>query len=97
MSRHLISSPAGTRERPTGILAGPPHQETIDHATDRGPVLPPLPAQEYAQLRDSIRERGVLHPLLITSDHVLVDGHEQWKVIREFGMSKYLIRIIGNL
>ena len=44
------------------------------------PVLPPLPPQEYAQLRDSIRERGVLQPLLITADHVLIDGHESWKV-----------------
>lgn len=62
-----------------------------------GPVLPPLPAQEYAQLRDSIRERGVLQPLLTTSDHILIDGHERWKAIRELGMSKYPIRIIGNL
>ena len=61
------------------------------------PVLPPLPAQEYARLRDSIRERGVLQPLLITSDHVLIDGHERWKAIQELGLTKYPIRIIGNL
>jgi ParB-like chromosome segregation protein Spo0J len=61
------------------------------------PVLPPLPAPEYAQLRDSIRDRGVLQPLLITSDHVLIDGHERWKAIRELGLAKYPLRIIGNL
>jgi len=61
------------------------------------PVLPPLPAQEYAQLRDSIRDRGVLQPLLITSGHVLIDGHERWSAIRELGLTKYPIRIIGNL
>ena len=61
------------------------------------PVLPPLPAQEYAQLRDSIKDRGVLQPLLITSDHVLIDGHERWKAIRELGLSKYPLRIVGNL
>ena len=60
-------------------------------------VLPPLPAQEYAQLRDSIRDRGVLQPLLITAGHVLIDGHERWKAIRELGLTKYPIRIIGNL
>jgi ParB-like chromosome segregation protein Spo0J len=53
------------------------------------PVLPPLPPQEYAQLRESIRERGVLQPLLITADHVLIDGHERWKAIQELGLSKY--------
>jgi hypothetical protein len=61
------------------------------------PVLPPLPALEYAQLRESIRERGVLQPLLITSDHILIDGHERWKAIRELGLAKYPLRIVGNL
>lgn len=61
------------------------------------PILPPLPADEYAQLRDSIRVRGVLQPLLITADHVLIDGHERWKAIRELGLTKYPLRIVGNL
>lgn len=61
------------------------------------PVLPPPPVPEYVQLRDSIRERGVLYPLLITSDHVFIDGHERWKAIRELGLSKYPLRIVGNL
>ncbi len=61
------------------------------------PVLPALPPDEYAQLLDSIRQRGVLQPLLITADHVLIDGHERWKAIQELGLSKYPIRIIGNL
>jgi ParB-like nuclease domain len=61
------------------------------------PVLPPLPAQEYAQLRDSIRDRGVLQPLLTTADHVLIDGHERWRAIQELRLTKYPIRIVGNL
>jgi ParB-like chromosome segregation protein Spo0J len=61
------------------------------------PVLPPLPAPEYAQLLESIRERGVLQPLLITADHVLIDGHERWKAIQELGLAKYPLRVVGNL
>ena len=61
------------------------------------PVLPPLPPQEYAQLRDSIRKRGVLQPLLITADHVVIDGHERWKAIQELGLTKYPLRVVGNL
>ena len=61
------------------------------------PVLPALPPDEYAQLLDSIRQRGVLQPLLITANHVLIDGHERWKAICELGLSRYPIRIIGNL
>ncbi|QDV35671.1 ParB/RepB/Spo0J family partition protein [Tautonia plasticadhaerens] len=61
------------------------------------PVLPPLPPQDYAQLRDSIRDRGVLQPLLITADHVLIDGHERWRAIQELGLTKYPLRVLGNL
>ena len=61
------------------------------------PVLPPLPAQAYAQLRDGIRDRGVLQPLLITSDHVLIDGHERWRAIQELALTKYSLRVLGNL
>ena len=61
------------------------------------PVLPPLPPQEYAQLRDSIRKRSVLQPLLITADHFLIDGHERWKAIQELGLSNYRLRVVGNL
>src|SRR3954470_496656 len=61
------------------------------------PVLPPLPPDEYSQLRDSIRDRGVLQPLLITSDHVLIDGHERWRVIQELGLARYPLRVLGNL
>ena len=61
------------------------------------PILPPLPAREYAQLRDSIRDRGVLQPLLITADHVLIDGHERWRAIQELGLTRYPLRVLGNL
>lgn len=61
------------------------------------PVLPPLPAPEYARLRDSIRDRGVLQPLLITAEHVLIDGHERWKAVRELGLTRFPLRVVGNL
>ncbi len=60
-------------------------------------VLPALPPDEYAQLLDSILQRGVLQPLLITADHVLIDGHERWKAIQELGLSRYPLRLLGNL
>ena len=60
-------------------------------------VLPALSPDEYAQLLDSIRQRGVLQPLLITADHVLIDGHERWKAIQELGLSRYPLRLLGNL
>jgi hypothetical protein len=34
---------------------------------------------------------------MITAEHVLIDGHERWKAIRELGLSRYPLRIVGNL
>ena len=51
----------------------PNHPGAATMRLTEAPVLPPLPPQEYVQLRDSIRERGVLQTFLITADHVLID------------------------
>ena len=64
---------------------------------DSRPILPPLPPAEYAQLRESIRLHGVLTPLLITDDDVIIDGHERYKVIRELKIKEFPWRAVGHL
>ena len=59
------------------------------------PVLPQLPPDEYRVVRDSIAEIGVQVPLLVTADHVLLDGHERWRAIQELGITKFPMRIVG--
>ncbi len=60
------------------------------------PVLPQLPPDEYGVIRDSIAEIGVQVPLLVTADHVLVDGHVRWRAIQELGITaKFPMRIVG--
>ena len=61
------------------------------------PVLPPLPPEEYAALRDHIARHGVEEPLLVTSENVILDGHERYRIIRELGLRRYPIRIVGNV
>ncbi len=34
---------------------------------------------------------------MITANHVLIDGHERWKAIRELGLTRYPLRVLGNL
>lgn len=60
-------------------------------------VLPALSPAEYERLRDSIGDLGVQVPLLITPDRVLIDGHERYKAVRELGIAKFPVRIVGNL
>jgi ParB-like chromosome segregation protein Spo0J len=61
------------------------------------PVLPQLPPDEFRILRDSIAEIGVQVPLLLTADHVLVDGHERWRAVQELGITKFPMRVLGCL
>jgi ParB-like chromosome segregation protein Spo0J len=61
------------------------------------PVLPQLPPGEFEVLRDSIAEIGVQVPLLLTADHILIDGHERWRAIQELGITKFPMRIVGVL
>jgi ParB-like chromosome segregation protein Spo0J len=58
------------------------------------PVLPPLPEAEYGELRESIKENGILTPLLAVPDGTLIDGHERLRVIGEIGPKKYPVRLI---
>ena len=77
---------------------------------DRCPIVPespavdlqpaavlPLSPEEFRKLRDSIRDFGVQTPLLVTDDYLIIDGHERWRAIREIGLTRFPLRIVGNL
>jgi ParB-like chromosome segregation protein Spo0J len=61
------------------------------------PILPPLPEEEYRQLRDSIRHHGVQVPLLVTSDGAVIDGHERLRACRELGTRQFPMRVLGRM
>ena len=61
------------------------------------PVLPPLPLDQYEALRDHIARNGVEEPILVTSERIIIDGHERFKAVTELGLRKYPIRILGNM
>ena len=61
------------------------------------PVLPPLPPEEYAALRDHIARNGVEQPILVTASGVIIDGHERYRTVTELRLRKYPIRVVGNL
>jgi ParB-like chromosome segregation protein Spo0J len=48
--------------------------------------LPDLPAEEYAELAESIRTLGVLVPVLVDRDGHIVDGHHRAAIAAELGV-----------
>lgn len=50
-------------------------------------VFPPLPLMDEMLLAESIKENGVIHPLIIWKGKgILVDGHNRFKICRELGI-----------
>ena len=60
--------------------------------------LPPLPPQQYEELKESIRLRGVLVPIVRTAeDGLVLDGRERLKACSDLGIRKWPERVIGGL
>lgn len=47
-----------------------------------------LPAADTTGLREDVRQRGVLLPLLVTRDGLVLDGHRRLAVARELGFER---------
>lgn len=43
-------------------------------------LLPPLADEEFAALRQDIKRNGVLNPILVAEDGVILDGHHRFRV-----------------
>lgn len=49
-------------------------------------VMPPLSAEEYQELYEDIKTNGVMVPIVVDEDEVIVDGHHRAKIAKELGI-----------
>jgi ParB-like chromosome segregation protein Spo0J len=49
-------------------------------------IVPKLKSQEYQELKDSIAESGLYHPIIINKAGFVLDGHHRFKACRELGI-----------
>lgn len=49
-------------------------------------VMPPLSAEEYQELYEDIKANGVLVPIVVDEDEVIIDGHHRAKIAAELGI-----------
>lgn len=49
-------------------------------------VMPPLSAEEYQELYEDIKANGVMVPIVVDEDEVIVDGHHRAKIAAELGI-----------
>lgn len=58
-------------------------------ANDFFQVMPPLSAEEYAELKSDIAERGVMVPVEYDEAGCVLDGHHRVKACKELGIEKW--------
>ena len=71
-----------------------PEKERHAHAPDGYQVLPPLAEDEYQALKVDIAVRGILVPVELDEQGVVLDGHHRVRAARELGISTwpYVVR-----
>jgi DNA modification methylase len=61
---------------------------TIRFHTDYEKIVPKLKPEEYQELKSSIAENGLYHPIIINKDGFILDGHHRFKACNELGILK---------
>lgn len=49
-------------------------------------VMPPLSAEEYQELYEDIKANGVMVPIVVDENEVIIDGHHRAKIAAELGI-----------
>jgi len=56
-------------------------------------LLPPLPPAEYEALKNSIRVNGLLNPIIVNPEGVILDGVHRYRACMELNIEpKYVIK-----
>jgi ParB-like chromosome segregation protein Spo0J len=78
----LIKNEKGTR-RLISKLKPHPHQN----------LVPAMSAEDYHNLLEGIRHNGILQPINIAYNNVVLDGHHRIKAVKELGIREEEVRI----
>lgn len=54
-------------------------------------ILPPLSKEEYAELEKSVKEKGVLSPILTWNGYI-VDGHNRYAICQKNGITAFEVK-----
>lgn len=61
-------------------------------------LVRPLSVKEYAELKESIKEKGLHLPIIINQDNTILDGHHRYQICNELGIDpKYEVKIFEDL
>src|SRR5437868_2360266 len=61
---------------------------------ERAALVPSMPAEAYRSFRADVQRRGLLVPLDITADDVVLDGVTRLQVANELGLEFVPVRVV---
>jgi len=56
-------------------------------------LIPPMSEEDYNNLKEDIKRNGILQPIDVTYNNVILDGHHRVKAARELGIKEVEVRI----
>jgi len=56
-------------------------------------LIPPMSEEDYNNLKEDIKRNGILQPIDITYNNVILDGHHRVKAAKELGIKEVEVRI----
>ena len=60
-------------------------------------LVPPYTEQDYQSLKQSIKERGLLVPIIVNSQGIILDGHHRYRACQELGIEcDYVVNDFEN-
>jgi N6-adenosine-specific RNA methylase IME4/ParB-like chromosome segregation protein Spo0J len=84
-------------EAAAGAGDQPPQQRALNELRlhDQAELVPEMSAEEYAPFLADIGERGILTPLEVTADGVVLDGRARLRAATELGFEQVPTRIVA--
>ena len=56
-------------------------------------IVPPMSNMEYTDLLKDIKQNGILQPVDITYENIILDGHHRFRAAKELGIKEVEVRI----
>src|SRR5438876_48671 len=76
------------------MAATRPTEQLREH--ERASLVPAMSAGEYRALLDDIAARGLLVPLEITRQGVVLDGRHRLRAARQLGLARVPVRVVDT-
>lgn len=73
------------------MMVAPSELHPLPHHEE---FFPDLEGKEYERLKRSIKEDGVIQPIMVTHDMTIICGHQRWRAAKELGLE--MIRVTVN-